>query len=205
MAIERDIRSSSSQPEMAAVPGVGDAAPKVAFLDADGATVTLADLYAGSGAQRGLALVFLRHFGCPFCKEHAQALNRRREAFGELGIEIVMIGTGTAEQAAAFRRELDLRNRVLTDPDGAAYRAFGLVEAPLRSLLDPRVLAGGGRAAMKGFLPRKPQGRPLQLPGQFLIDRSGTIRSVSRPPVMSEIPSVTALLADARALSEGGV
>lgn len=184
-------------------PGRGDAAPAVTFLDGDGTTVALCELFAAAHVQRGLALVFLRHFGCPFCKEHAQELNRQRDAFAAAGVDIVMIGTGTPEQADAFRQDLGLRNRVLTDPGGAAYRAFGLVEAPWRSLLDPRVLAGGARAAIKGYLPqRRPQGRSLQLQGQFLIDRAGTIRSVSRPRVMSEIPSATALLADARALAQ---
>lgn len=201
MAIQSDTSSRRSEREVASIPAVGDAAPEVTFLDADGEKVVLSDLY---GIFKGLALVFLRHFGCPFCKEHARELNRKRDAFGAAGVEIVMIGTGTAEQADAFRRELDLRDPVLTDPAGEAYRAFGLVEAPLRSLLDPRVIAGGARAAIKGFLPRKPQGRPLQLPGQFLIDRSGTIRSVARPRVMSEIPSASALLNDARALEQDG-
>lgn len=200
MAIHSDIISSRSERETAAVPRVGDAAPEVTFLNADGETVALNDLYGGPDARRGLALVFLRHFGCPFCREHAHELNRKREAFAAADIEIVMIGTGTAEEAAAFQRELGLRAPVLTDPYGGAYRAFGLVDAPLRSLLDPRVLAGGARAAIKGFVPRKPQGRALQLQGQFLIDRSGTIRSVARPRVMSGIPSASALLADARAL-----
>lgn len=202
MAIQRDIRSVTFVAESTALPGVGDAAPEVTFLDASGATVKLADLYSETDRQLGLALVFLRHFGCPFCREHARELNREQDAFLAAGVEIVMIGTGTAEQAAAFRRELGLRNRVLTDPHGAAYREFGLVEASLQSLLDPRVLAGGARAAMKGFLPRKPEGRALQLQGQFLIDRSGTIRSVARPRVMSEIPSAATLLADAHALAQ---
>lgn len=200
MAIQNDTASTRSERETRAVPGVGDAAPEVTVFDAEGETVALGDLYGSSNVQRGLALVFLRHFGCPFCREHARELNRRRDGFAAAGVEIVMIGTGTAEEAAAFRRELDLRACVLTDPDGGAYRAFGLVDAPLRSLLDPRVLAGGARAAIKGFMPRKPQGRALQLQGQFLIDRSGTIRSVARPRVMSEIPSASALLADARVL-----
>lgn len=174
--------------------------PAVTFLDADGEEVALGDLYAAAGVRRGLALVFLRHFGCPFCREHARELNQKRDAFRAAGVEIVMIGTGAAADAAAFRRELDLRDPVYTDPDGDAYRAFGLAEAPLRSLLDPRVLAGGARAATKGFLPRKPRGRAMQLQGQFLIDRSGTIRSATRPRLMSEIPSASVLLADARAL-----
>lgn len=201
MSSRIDITANFSGKHVEAAPvGIGDAAPEVSFLGADGEPVALGDLHAR--VQQGLALAFLRHFGCPFCREHAQELNRQRDAFRAAGVEIVMIGTGTSAEAKAFRQELDLRGPVFTDPDGAAYRAFGLVEAPLRSLLDPRVLAGGARAAMKGFLPRKPQGRPLQLPGQFLIDRSGTIRSISRPRVMSDIPSATALLAEARALVE---
>ncbi len=178
--------------------GPGDAAPDETVLTVENRPVTLSSLWSGS--RHGLALIFLRHFGCPFCKEHARALHQRRDAFGEAGVRIVMIGPGTPAEAAAFIDELGLKGPVLTDRDRTAYRAYGLGQAPFRSLLDPRVIAGGVRAATKGFLPRTSSGNPLQLQGQFLIDRDGIIRSATRPHLMSDIPSATALLADAKAL-----
>ncbi len=139
-------------------------------------------------------------FGCPFCKEHARELHQQRTGFADAGVNIVMIGPGTPAEAATFAEELGLGNPVLTDPDRSAYRAYGLAEAPVRTLLDPRIIAGGVRAAAKGFLPRRSSGNPLQLQGQFLIDRHGIIRSATRPRLMSDIPSAKALLAEARAL-----
>ncbi len=177
----------------------GDAAPDATILAVDNAPVTLSSFWLES--RTGLALIFLRHFGCPFCKEHAQALHQRRDAFGAAGVEIVMIGPGTPAEAAAFIDELGLADPVLTDRDRTAYRDYGLGQAPVRSLLDPRVIAGGVRAAAKGFLPRTSSGNPLQLQGQFLIDHDGIVRSATRPRLMSDIPSATALLAAAEALT----
>ena len=177
----------------------GDAAPDATVLTVDNTPVNLSSFWSGSRA--GLALIFLRHFGCPFCREHAQALHQRRDAFGRAGVEIVMIGPGTPAEAAAFVDEAGLVAPVLSDRDRTAYRAYGLGQAPVRSLLDPRVIRGGFRAATKGFLPRTSSGNPLQLQGQFLVDHTGIIRSATRPRLMSDIPSATALLAAAEALT----
>lgn len=181
----------------------GDTAPEATLLDANNHPVSLAGRW--SAPDNGIALIFLRHFGCPFCKEHARALHLQRSGFQDAGVEIVMVGPGTPAEAAAFAEDLGLENPVLTDPDRAAYRAYGLGEAPVRSLLDPRVIAGGIRAAAKGFLPRKSSGNPLQLPGQFLIDRGGIVRSATRPRLMSDIPSASALLGEARVLHDAAL
>jgi len=191
---------STTSPSVAHLVEPRNPAPDATVLTVENRPVPLSGLWSGS--QHGLALVFLRHFGCPFCKEHARELHRQRSGFREAGVEIVMIGPGTPAEAAAFIEALDLRNPALTDPDRSAYRAYGLAEAPLRSLLDPRTIAGGVRAAAKGFLPRTSSGNPLQLQGQFLIDRHGIVRSATRPRLMSDIPSASALLAGALALRE---
>ncbi len=192
---------STTSPSVAHLVEPRNPAPDATVLTVENRPVPLSGLWSGS--QHGLALVFLRHFGCPFCKEHARELHRQRSGFREAGVEIVMIGPGTPAEAAAFIDELGLTDPVLTDRNRSAYRAYGLGQAPVRSLLDPRVIAGGVRAATKGFLPRTSSGNPLQLQGQFLIDRDGIIRSATRPRLMSDIPSATALLADARALPGG--
>lgn len=180
---------------------VGSLAPDVAWASdpATGQVTHLSDLWRGS--ERGLALILLRHFGCPFCKEHAHDIHAHRAAFREHGIGIVMIGPGTSVEAGAFRTEQQLDNPVLANPGREVYRAFGLGEARVQSLLSPQVLAGGVRAAIKGYLPKRSAGAPLQLQGQFLIDRDGIIRSGDRPTRMSDNPSARTLLAHARALA----
>lgn len=180
------------------LPDIGDHAPDALVQTPDGHTVRLSTMWRAT--DRGLALVFLRHYGCPFCKEHARAIDSRSDDLHAAGISVALIGCGTGEEARGFREELGLTRPVYNDPSRLAYAAFGLGVASNIAILNPRVVAGGIRAVARGDLPRRSSGHPLQLQGQFLIGRDGTITSVSRPEVMSDIPPASELLADAMSL-----
>ncbi len=180
------------------MPNVGDPAPDATIQALDGSVVVVAGLWRH--AQLGLALVFLRHYGCSFCMEHAREIERRGEEFADAEVTVALVGCGSLDEAADFRDKLGLATAVYNDPESAAYRAYGVGKTTAGTILNPRVVAGGIRAMSKGYLPRRSSGDPLQLQGQFLIDRFGIIRSVSRPRLMSDIPSATALLEDARNL-----
>ncbi len=180
------------------LPNVGERAPDASVQTLNGDAVDLSTLW--SGADRGLALVFLRHYGCPFCKEHAREIDSRSGELRAAGISIALIGCGTSDEARAFRDELRLNNPVFNDADRKAYEAYGVGVASVGAVLNPRVMVGGVRAAAKGFLPRRSSGHPLQLQGQFLIGRDGTVKSAARPDVMSDIPSASDLLSEAMSL-----
>ncbi len=65
----------------------------------------------------------------------------------------------------------------LADPDRAAYKAFGLKRGSWWDvLLNPAVIARGMEAARKGHHIERPIGDGMQLPGTFIIDRSGIVR-----------------------------
>lgn len=167
-------------------------------LDADGVVHTLSEYW--TAADKGLALVFVRHFGCPFCKEHVATLIKRQSEFTAAGVDIVIVGNGSPERAKAFTAQMKTPFPVVTDPSGEAYSAFRLKKAEKKSLFTPQVLLGGVRAASKGYFPKPTQGDPLQLQGQFLIDTHGVVWHADRPLVMSDIPSSDALLDVARAI-----
>lgn len=180
------------------LPGIGDAAPSSTVESLDGEVVALDTLW--QVASCGLALVLLRHYGCPFCKAHAQAIETRAQDFRDLGLEIALVGCGDLDEARRFAVEQRITVPLYNDPHRLAYQAYGVGEASATSILNPKVLLGGARAATRGFLPKRSSGNPLQLQGQFLIDRDGLIRSISRPALMSDIPSVESLLIAAQAL-----
>jgi peroxiredoxin len=189
---------ATSSPPHLTIPEPGDAAPDAEVQTLNGDTVHLSVLW--STADRGLALIFLRHFGCPFCKEHAHDVDARTSAFRAAGLAVAFVGCGTADEARAFRDDLRLKNPVFIDPTRTAYRAYGLEVANAAAVFNPRVVAGSVRAAVKGYLPRKSSGNPLQLQGQFLIGWNGVIKTLSRPTMMSDIPDSSDLLADAMSL-----
>lgn len=190
--------SSLTHHATAHLPKLGDPAPDVPIQTLNGNPVDLSILW--EGADRGLALVFLRHYGCPFCREHAREIDSQSGTLRGAGLSVALIGCGTGEEARAFREELGLNTPVFNNPDRSAYAAYGLHSASPGSLLHPRVIAGGVRAATRGFLPRRAQGDPLQLQGQFLIGRDGIIAAAFRPSVMSDIPSTSDLLAASMSL-----
>lgn len=180
------------------IPETGDLAPDVTIQALDGSRVTVSDLW--SQAAHGLALVFLRHYGCSFCLELAAEIERHGAGFADAGVDVALVGCGSLEEAAAFRSKLQLTTSLYNDSERAAYAAYCIGEATAGTVLHAKVIAGGVRALAKGYVPRRSSGNMLQLQGQFLVDREGIIRSVSRPRLMSDIPSASALLADARKL-----
>jgi peroxiredoxin len=167
-------------------------APDATVLDASGDPHTLSEFW--EAADKGIALIFVRHFGCPFCHAHVEALIHRHNAFLSAGIDIVVVGNGPPQQAGIFSHEMRAPFPVLTDPTGKAYEAYGLGKASRGAMFAPAAILGGIRAALLGHLPKRPQGDPLQLPGQFLIDGNGVIWHADRPRRISDVPTADALL-----------
>lgn len=83
---------------------------------------------------------------------------------------------------------------VAVDPDRTAYRAWGLRRAPwVRVWLDPGVWRQYGRLLAAGERVRGLGRDPLQLGGDFVIDRRGRL-VYSRPQRRDDRPPVGELL-----------
>ena len=189
-------RISAAKPRNPNMPSFTASNPTV--LDGKGTVHTLSEYW--SNAEHGLALIFVRHFGCQFCREHIATLIKRYPEFVAAGVDVVVVGNGTPERAQVFSHEMGTPFPVLTDPSGEAYAAFRLTRAQKRGIFDPHVILGGIRAATKGYFPKAAQGDPLQLPGQFLIDPNGVVWHADRPKSMADIPNADGLLSVAKAI-----
>ena len=143
------------------------------FLDAGGNEVRLSDLWSGS--ERGIVLVFLRHFGCLFCREHASQLRDMYPEFTRRGFDIVAIGQGTPMRSQRFREDYRLPFVVLGDKELVSYRDYGLTHGIGNGITSPGAYKAFFRALGSGHVPGKPDGDSLQNPGTFLIDRNGII------------------------------
>src|SRR5271154_127633 len=88
-------------------------------------------------AERPLFLVFLRHFGCTFCREAVSDLSEKRQAIEAKGTPLAFVHLGTEEKAQWFFKPygmLDVPR--FSDPDARLYQAFGLLRADLRQYLN---------------------------------------------------------------------
>jgi peroxiredoxin len=123
-------------------------------------------------------LVFLRHSGCPFCREALSDLARQRREIEAHGARLVLVHMGTEENSLGFFRKYGLQEVPrLSDPERALYRAFGLKRGSLTDLFGPKVWWRGFQA---GILGRHGMGHRVgdafQMPGVFLLFHGEIVR-----------------------------
>lgn len=124
-------------------------------------------------------LVFLRHFGCTFCRETLADIAQVRDEIEKTGVRIVLVHMGAEDHAASFFRRYHMEDLPrVSDPQQSLYRAFGLMRGGLANLFGPKVWWRGFQA---GVLDRHGVGTlagdGFQMPGIFLVYHGEVIRS----------------------------
>ena len=108
---------------------------------------------------RPVVIAFVRHFGCLFCRQQVAQLRREVENIRALGAELVFIGNGTEEFAAAFREDLGLDPPLYVDVSCASYRASGMQRGLVRTLGAWRTWVKLGRVLLEDV--RQKRGRVI--------------------------------------------
>ncbi len=140
--------------------------------DATGAKHRLGDLWD----DKPVVLVFLRHFGCLHCREHAVLLRDRYDDVKAAGADIVAIGTGDQRYAEAFARDEKIPFLVLVDDDAVAARAASIKTLNWYQLLHPRTWKATWQASRRGHHVHKPGMRVKQIGATFVIGAGDKVR-----------------------------
>lgn len=156
---------------------------------------TLADL-----SDRGaLLVVFLRHFGCTFCREALDDIRERRQRIESAGVRIVIVhmmeeGDNTATEFGRYGLE-DI-DRV-SDPGRSLYRAFDLHRGTMLELLAPKVWFRGLMALLRGHGAGALRGDGRQMPGAFLVHRRRIVEAF-RHRTAADRPDYVAMACEVR-------
>jgi peroxiredoxin len=140
----------------------------VAVLDPDGESRRLGELWR----ERPAVIVWLRHFGCLFCKQQAGEFAASRRRIERLGAQLWFVGSGSVEHARDFRDNHVPRCHVFTDPGGDSYRAIG-ARTGWRSVANAHSLRAAAAAAARGHRQSATQGRADQQGGVLVITPGG--------------------------------
>ena len=115
-------------------------------------------------------LVFLRQFGCIFCRESLSEISKERKRIESLGTKIVFIHMSDNATAEKYFEEYKLPNAIhVSDPNQEFYKAFGLVKGNFQQLFGLQTWVRGFKLGKEGILPQKQIGDGLQMPGVFLL------------------------------------
>ncbi len=127
--------------------------------------------------QSPVLLVFLRHFGCVFCKDSMHEISKRKEEFTKEGIKIVLVHMSDYTTASGYFKKFGINDlEQVSDIECRFYAIFGLVKGSFSQLFGLKTwMRGFEIAATKQMLPGLTRiGDGLQMPGIFLI-KDGTI------------------------------
>jgi len=99
---------------------VGDTAPPFALESTSGSTVTLADL------KSAVVLYFYPKDDTPGCTKEACAFRERDAEIKKAGAIVLGVSMDSIESHRKFAKKYALSFPLLSDPDGAVSRAYGV-------------------------------------------------------------------------------
>jgi peroxiredoxin len=165
---------------------------QVTVLDIQGSTVRLGELWRAHPA----VIVWLRHFGCVFCREQALEMRKALPAIEKAGGELVFIGNGGPRYAKAFKESFAPDVRVLTDPDLRSYRTIG-ARSGILNTVGPQAWLAGIRALRSGARQTSVKGHPFQqgavmvlTPGDHIAYSHMSRAAGDHPPVASVLAAL---------------
>ncbi len=142
-------------------------------------------------------LVFLRHFGCTFCREALTDISERRDDLRDRGVTPVLVHMLEPDDDAVVteltKYALDDIPRI-ADPSKALYGAFGLNRGSFRQLFGWKALTRGFRAGVvDGHGVGMELGDGFQMPGVFVVV-DGEIKASYRHDSAADRPDYLALV-----------
>ena len=140
-------------------------------------------------------VVFLRHFGCTFCREAIDDVARQRDDILAAGASaIVFIHASPPSETGDWFADPRLKGCVvISDPEREHYRAFGLGRTGPEALVSPKVWARGAASALSHGFGVQPPELMRQLPGVFVV-KDGRILEEFRHASPADRPDYVALV-----------
>jgi len=145
--------------------------------------------------ERPVLLVFLRHFGCAFCRQAIDDVSQVRGKLAERGVQVAFVHLGSPERAKPYFDYYGLADvERVSDPEGALYRepAFALARVSLFQLIRPAVWMGWLKGAIFKYRVGLLKEDIQQMPGVFFL-KDRAIASVFRHRTIADRPDYLGL------------
>lgn len=123
--------------------------------------------------KKPVMVIFLRHFGCVFCKEAMTDIAGKRKNFEAQGFEIVFVHMSDTETANDYFKRFKLPGiKFINDPNKRFYTAFGLFRGSFNQLYGLQTWIRGYKLKREKDFElelAKKLGDSTQMPGVFIL------------------------------------
>jgi hypothetical protein len=142
-------------------------------------------------------LLFLRHFGCSFCRETLDRVSQIRGKLEAKGVRPVFVHLGTPERGKPYFDYYSLNDvERVSNPDASLYQnpVFGLGKTnPFSHFLRPAVLKAWATGAIRSYGIGLIKEDAEQMPGVFYL-KNGKIASFYRYRTIADRPDYLAMV-----------
>ena len=122
--------------------------------------------------EQPVLLVFLRHFGCTFCREAHSDIAKIKDRIEEVGTKIIFVHMTDDKVAERYFQRYDLSGAIhISDPQCQYYAKFGLVKGNFTQLFGLQSWIRGFQAAIidGNGVGYKQVGDGFQMPGVLVV------------------------------------
>jgi hypothetical protein len=116
-----------------------------------------------------VALAFLRHAGCVFCRQHVAELRTHPE------LHVIFVLMVSPDEADQFRTKLQSPHRFIADPDRKLAEHFQVPRGSLGQLFGPEVIKKGFQATRDGHRGGTIAGDVRQMPTMVVLDERANV------------------------------
>lgn len=129
--------------------------------------------------RRPILLFFMRHDGCPFCRESLARIAKLRRQIEAGGTSLALVHMSSRAHARRLLSRFGLEDvPAISDPRRSLYRAFGLRRGSLRQVAGPALWPSGIPLVLRrGQSLSRKGGDLFQLSGLFLVFQGQVVRS----------------------------
>jgi len=130
--------------------------------------------------KQPILLVFLRHFGCVFCREAMQDIGKKRDEWEKTNVKVVLVHMSDHDTANSYFEKYNLKGvSNISNPDTSLYAKFGLLKGKPSQLMGLKNFFRGFEVTLgKGIpLALKFIGDGFQMPGVFFIRNGKVVNS----------------------------
>jgi peroxiredoxin len=145
--------------------------------------------------KKQVLLVFLRHFGCTFCREALEEISELNKTTDPELAEIILVHMAEPSIAMTYFERYKISHlEHISDPGCRYYQAFGLVKGRFNQLFGFRSwIRGVDAGILKGHGWGVQLGDGFQMPGVFTV-LDGKIVSEFRHQYVSDKPDYRSMI-----------
>lgn len=120
--------------------------------------------------EKKTIMIFLRHFGCIFCKNMLSDLARAQNELTRRGFQIIVVHQSDLSVSKEFFNSFGLKDFLeISDPYRSVYQIFEINQVKLSELFHPRAFLSAWQSYQEGHRNGPVDGSVWQMPGLLIL------------------------------------